>query len=89
MPSVQAPIVNKLGLHARAAAKLTHIASGFQCEIWISRAGRRVNAKSIMGVMMLAAGQGSSVLLEAEGADAEQALAALAKLIADKFGEGE
>jgi phosphocarrier protein HPr len=89
MPSRSADIVNKLGLHARAAAKLTHLASGFQCEIWISRAGRRVNAKSIMGVMMLAAGQGSSVLLEAEGADAELALAALAKLIADKFGEGE
>ena len=89
MPSRSADIVNKLGLHARAAAKLTHLASGFQCEIWISRAGRRVNAKSIMGVMMLAAGQGSSVLLEAEGADAEQALGALAKLIADKFGEGE
>ena len=89
MPSRSADIVNKLGLHARAAAKLTHLASGFQSEIWISRAGRRVNAKSIMGVMMLAAGQGSSVLLEAEGADAERALAALAKLIADKFGEGE
>lgn len=89
MPSRSADIVNKLGLHARAAAKLTHLASGFQSEIWISRSGRRVNAKSIMGVMMLAAGQGSSVLLEAEGADAEQALAALAKLIADKFGEGE
>ena len=89
MPSRSADIVNKLGLHARAAAKLTHLASGFQSEIWISRAGRGVNAKSIMGVMMLAAGQGSSVLLEPEGADAEQALAALAKLIADKFGEGE
>ena len=89
MPSAKADIVNKLGLHARAAAKLTHLASGFQSEIWISRAGRRVNAKSIMGVMMLAAGQGSSVLLEAEGPDAEQALAALTRLIADKFGEGE
>ena len=89
MPSASVDIVNKLGLHARAAAKLTHLAGGFQCEIWISRAGRRVNAKSIMGVMMLAAGEGTSVLLEAEGADAEQALAALAKLIADKFGEGE
>jgi phosphocarrier protein len=89
MPSVSAPIVNKLGLHARAAAKLTHLAGGYQCEIWISRSGRRVNAKSIMGVMMLAAGQGTSVLIEAEGADAEQAVAALAKLIADKFGEGE
>ena len=89
MPKTDASIVNKLGLHARAAAKLTHLASGFQSEIWISRSGRRVNAKSIMGVMMLAAGQGSSVLLEAEGADADAALAALAKLIAERFGEGE
>jgi phosphocarrier protein len=89
MPSVTAEIINKLGLHARAAAKLTHLAGKYQCEIWISRSGRRVNAKSIMGVMMLAAGQGTSVLLEAEGADAEQAIAALTKLIADKFGEGE
>jgi phosphocarrier protein len=89
MPKVNAEIVNKLGLHARAAAKLTHLAGGYQCEIWISRSGRRVNAKSIMGVMMLAAGQGTSVLIEAEGADAEQAIAALTKLIADKFGEGE
>ena len=89
MPSVSVAIVNKLGLHARAAAKLTHLASGYQCEIWLSRSGRRVNAKSIMGVMMLAAGQGSSVKLEAEGADAEQAIQALTKLIADKFGEGE
>ena len=89
MPSVDALIVNKLGLHARAAAKLTHLAGSYQCEIWISRSGRRVNAKSIMGVMMLAAGKGSSVLIEAEGADAEQAIAALTKLIADKFGEGE
>ena len=89
MPSVEAAIVNRLGLHARAAAKLTHIASGFQSEIWLSRSGRRVNAKSIMGVMMLAAGKGSTVKLEAEGADAEAALAALTKLIADRFGEGE
>jgi len=89
MPKIDAAIINKLGLHARAAAKLTHLASGFQCEIWISRSGRRVNAKSIMGVMMLAAGQGSSVVLEAEGADAEAALAGLAKLIAERFGEGE
>ena len=89
MPSLEAEIVNKLGLHARAAAKLTHVASGFQSEIWLSRSGRRVNAKSIMGVMMLAAGQGSSVLLEAEGADAEQAIGALTSLIADRFGEGE
>jgi phosphocarrier protein len=89
MPSASAEIVNKLGLHARAAAKLTHLAGGFQCDLWISRSGRRVNAKSIMGVMMLAAGQGSSVLIEAEGADAEKAIAALIQLIADKFGEGE
>jgi phosphocarrier protein len=89
MPSIDAQIINKLGLHARAAAKLTHLASNYQCEIWLSRSGRRVNAKSIMGVMMLAAGQGTSVLIEAEGADAEQAITALKKLIADKFGEGE
>jgi phosphocarrier protein len=89
MPSLEAEIVNKLGLHARAAAKLTHVASGFQSEIWLSRSGRRVNAKSIMGVMMLAAGKGSQVHIAAEGADADAALAALAKLIADRFGEGE
>ena len=89
MPSVDAQIVNKLGLHARAAAKLTHLAGSFQCEIWLSRSGRRVNAKSIMGVMMLAAGQGTSVRLEAEGGDAEQAIAALTRLIAERFGEAE
>ncbi|HEX6415330.1 MAG TPA: HPr family phosphocarrier protein [Burkholderiales bacterium] len=89
MPSVSAEIVNKLGLHARAAAKLTHLAGNYHSDIWISRSGRRVNAKSIMGVMMLAAGQGTSVLLEAEGPDAEQALAALTNLIANRFGEGE
>lgn len=89
MPSVDAPIINRLGLHARAAAKLTHVASGFQSEIWLSRSGRRVNAKSIMGVMMLAAGKGSTVTIEANGADADAALTALSKLIADRFGEGE
>ena len=89
MPSARADIVNKLGLHARAAAKLTHLAGSFACDIWISRSGRRVNAKSIMGVMMLAAAQGTVVKLEAEGADAEPALTALTKLIAHKFGEGE
>jgi phosphocarrier protein len=89
MPSVAAEIVNRLGLHARAAAKLTHLASGYESEIWLSRSGRRVNAKSIMGVMMLAASQGTSVLIEAEGADAQAALESLARLIADKFGEGE
>jgi phosphocarrier protein HPr len=89
MPKADCPIVNKLGLHARAAAKLTHLASSFASELWISRSGRRVNAKSIMGVMMLAAGQGSTVTLEAEGKDAEAALGALTKLIAERFGEAE
>jgi len=82
-------ITNKLGLHARASAKLTQVASGFKCEVWLSRSGRRVNAKSIMGVMMLAAGKGASIMIEAEGEDAEAALAALLKLIADKFDEGK
>jgi phosphocarrier protein HPr len=89
MPSQSLEIVNKLGLHARAAAKLTQIAGGFAAEIWISRSGRRVNAKSIMGVMMLAAGQGTSVLVEATGADADEALAAIAQLVAERFGETE
>lgn len=89
MPSVEAIIVNKLGLHARASAKLTQLASNFQSDIHLSRDGRRVNAKSIMGVMMLAAGMGSSVSIEAEGTDADAALAAIGALIADKFGEGE
>ena len=89
MPSVTAEIVNKLGLHARASAKLTQAASAFACDIWITRNGRRVNAKSIMGVMMLAAGKGSTVMVEAEGADAQQALDAILQLIGDKFGEGE
>ena len=89
MASAEATIINKLGLHARASAKLTQLASGFQSEVWLSRNDRRVNAKSIMGVMMLAAGKGSSITIEAEGDDAEAALAAIGKLIADKFGEGE
>ena len=89
MPSAETEIINKLGLHARASAKLTQAASAFQSEVWISRNGRRVNAKSIMGVMMLAAGKGSKVMIEAEGADADKALAALTALIADRFGEGE
>ena len=82
-------IVNKLGLHARAAAKFTHLASGFQSEIWLSRSGRRVNAKSIMGVMMLAAGIGSNVELEVEGPDEAAAAAAIEKLFVEKFGEAE
>jgi phosphocarrier protein len=89
MPSKEAEIINKLGLHARASAKLTQAASAFTCDIWLSRSGRRVNAKSIMGVMMLAAGKGSTVVVEADGEDAEQALAAILQLIRDKFGEAE
>ena len=82
-------ISNKLGLHARASAKLTQLASSFHCEVWMSRASRRVNAKSIMGVMMLAAGKGSTVIVETIGADEEAALDAIAALIDDKFGEGQ
>ncbi len=89
MDSVEVEIVNKLGLHARAAAKLTQIAGGYRSEIWLSRSGRRVNAKSIMGVMMLAAGQGTKVLIEASGEDADDAIAAIVKLVAERFGEGE
>ncbi len=89
MPSLDAEIVNMLGLHARAAAKLTQTATRFASEIWLSRNGRRVNAKSILGVMMLAAGKGSTVTLEAEGEDAAAALEALRKLIAERFGEAE
>ena len=89
MPSADAEIINKLGLHARASAKLTQLAGRFKSEVWLSRNGRRVNAKSIMGVMMLAAGKGSRVTIDAEGEDAEAALAALQKLIADRFDEGE
>jgi phosphocarrier protein HPr len=89
MPSKSVEIINKLGLHARAAAKLTQVAGGFASEIWLSRSGRRVNAKSIMGVMMLAAGQGTSVLLEAQGDDADEAIAAISKLVAERFGESE
>ena len=82
-------ISNKLGLHARASAKLTQLASKFQSGIWIERNGRRVNAKSIMGVMMLAAGIGSMVELEVEGPDEGDAAAALEKLFGEKFGEAE
>jgi phosphocarrier protein HPr len=82
-------ISNKLGLHARASAKLTKMAGGFGCEIHLSRNGRRVNAKSIMGVMMLAAGLGSEIEIEADGADELAAMDALRTLIAGKFGEGE
>ncbi|OGA96895.1 MAG: phosphocarrier protein HPr [Burkholderiales bacterium RIFCSPHIGHO2_12_FULL_61_11] len=80
-------INNKLGLHARASAKLTKLAGSFACEIWMSKGERRVNAKSIMGVMMLAAGLGSTVEIETDGADEQEAMAALLTLIDDKFGE--
>jgi phosphocarrier protein len=89
MPQAEAEIVNKLGLHARASAKLTQLAGRYAAEIWLSRNGRRVNAKSIMGVMMLAAGKGSQITIEAEGADAEAAIAAMLQLIAAKFDENE
>jgi phosphocarrier protein HPr len=89
MPQQEVEIVNKLGLHARASAKLTQTASAFGAEVWISRNGRRVNAKSIMGVMMLAAAKGSRVLVETSGPDEVEALEAVTRLIADRFGEGE
>lgn len=82
-------ISNKLGLHARASAKLTKTAGGFACDVWMSRGDRRVNAKSIMGVMMLAAGMGTEVVIETDGADEAPAMEALLALINDKFGEGE
>ena len=82
-------IINKLGLHARASAKLTQTAGQFQSEIWIARNERRVNAKSIMGVMMLAANKGSTISLEIDGPDENEAMQALSALIADRFGEGE
>jgi phosphocarrier protein HPr len=82
-------ISNKLGLHARASAKLTKLAGGYQCEIHLSRNGRRVNAKSIMGVMMLAAGLGSTVDIEVDGPDEAEAMSALRALIDGRFGEGE
>jgi phosphocarrier protein len=82
-------ISNKLGLHARASAKFTKLAGGFPCEVWIAKGDRRVNGKSIMGVMMLAAGIGSSVTLETSGAREQEAMDALLALIADKFGEGQ
>jgi len=89
MSKTTVTISNKLGLHARASAKLTKLASSFPCEVYMSRNDRRVNAKSIMGVMMLAAGLGSSVELECDGAKEEEATKALVALINDKFGEGE
>ena len=88
MPKVETEITNQLGLHARASAKLTQLAGSFPCEVWMERNQRRINAKSIMGVMMLAAGKGSKVTIETQGERAEEALQAMLALIADKFGEG-
>ncbi len=85
----EAEIINKLGLHARASAKLTQVAGSFACAVWLSRNGRRVNAKSIMGVMMLAAAKGSKILVETDGPDESGAMQALQKLITDRFGESE
>lgn len=82
-------IINRLGLHARASAKLTQVAGQFECEVWVSRNGRRVNAKSIMGVMMLAAAKGTRITVETSGEDEAPAMQAVTALIADKFGEGE
>jgi len=89
MQQKEIEIVNKLGLHARASAKLTQTASAFKSDVFLARNGRRVNAKSIMGVMMLAAARGSMVSIETEGEDEERAMVALTALINDKFGEGE
>jgi phosphocarrier protein HPr len=89
MKKTTVTISNKLGLHARASAKLTKLASSFSCNVFMSRNGRRINAKSIMGVMMLAAGMGSEVEIETEGDDEAQALQALVTLISERFGESE
>ena len=82
-------IINKLGLHARASAKLTQLASSFKCEVMLSRNNRRINAKSIMGVMMLAAAKGTTIGIETDGADESDAMQAILNLINDRFGEGE
>jgi phosphocarrier protein HPr len=89
MPQATVTISNKLGLHARASAKLTKLAGSFPCDVWMSKGERRINGKSIMGVMMLAAGLGSEVMVETLGEREEEALTALLALIDDKFGEGE
>jgi len=89
MIRIETTISNKLGLHARASAKLTKLAGSFPCEVWMAKGERRVNAKSIMGVMMLAAGKGSDVVIETSGEREREAMDALVALINDKFGEGE
>lgn len=89
MQKQDAQIINTLGLHARASAKLTQLASQYPCEVWMSRNGKRINAKSIMGVMMLAAGKGSAIAIETNGEREKEAMNALVALINDYFGEGE
>ena len=89
MQQREVEIINKLGLHARASAKLTQLAAKYQCDVQMSRNGRKVNAKSIMGVMMLAAGKGSKVLVEVDGPDESVAMDAIVALIGDYFGEGQ
>ena len=89
MQQREVEVINKLGLHARASAKLTQLAAKYQCDVSMLRNGRRVNAKSIMGVMMLAAGKGAKITLETDGPDEEDAMNALTALIADCFGEGQ
>ena len=89
MPRTEVEIINRLGLHARASAKLTQTASNYPCEVWLERDGRRVNAKSIMGVMMLAAARGAKVTIDTSGEQEDEALDALQSLIADRFGEDE
>ena len=89
MPIADITIINKLGLHARASAKLSQLAAQFQCEVLLSKHGRQIKAKSIMGVMMLAAGLGSTVTLETIGSDADEAMLAITELINNRFGEGE
>jgi len=89
MISSETTIVNKLGLHARAATRLVNCASAFECEVWIIRGEKRINGKSIMGVLTLAAGKGASLVIETEGADEESAIDALLQLIAERFGEDE
>ncbi len=89
MPKVDIEIVNKLGLHARASAKLSQLASEYPCEVFMSKNGRRINAKSIMGVMLLAAGIGSTVTVETVGEKEDEALKKICELIQDRFGEGE
>lgn len=89
MPKETVPVINALGLHLRASSKLSQLASRFPCEVWLARKGKRVNAKSVLGVTMLAAGQGTEVEIETIGEQEEEALAALKDLFASRFGEGQ